>query len=399
MSQQTTKFNNGNGSEERFLLSQSVLSRVLNEAPYLARCSDNKTASLIRPRDVAIRYPYMQINRPGMVSWLIFDLDHRDPWIWEKVGLPAPNLIVTNPAKCSAHLFYSISPVCTSDAARHKPQQLLRAIYTKMAEQLGADPDYHGGPVAKTPGHRWWRTSELHTHQYDLTELLEYFDLPRLYLIPAKRDSGKLFSRHCSLFDQVRYYAYSLVGHYKASGNYEFFCSVVRQYAEARNKFKDQGYLANLPQSSIRSTVRSICRWTWTKYRGQSAVNRGVMNLPEHMPLKAKQKKSAERTHSVRKDKTATLIKQAISALQKAGQPLSLARLSKLVGLTRQTIAKYKFLLEAPEPAQLTVNPIVNYGVHQISTVGLSFDDSVKSSFVTDCSRLFLVPSVLADDG
>ena len=61
---------------ERFFQSGTALNRVLTEAPYLPRCSADKTATRIRPREYAIRYPYMQVNRPGFVSWLIFDLDH-----------------------------------------------------------------------------------------------------------------------------------------------------------------------------------------------------------------------------------------------------------------------------------------------------------------------------------
>lgn len=52
----------------RFFEPGGVFNRVLMEAPYQARCSDNKTAARVRPREHAIRYPYMQINRPGMVS-------------------------------------------------------------------------------------------------------------------------------------------------------------------------------------------------------------------------------------------------------------------------------------------------------------------------------------------
>lgn len=64
-------------------IGHAAMRRLLDTAPHLARCSDNKTASHIRPRDYAIRWSYMQINRPDMVSWLIFDLDHANPNIWD----------------------------------------------------------------------------------------------------------------------------------------------------------------------------------------------------------------------------------------------------------------------------------------------------------------------------
>ncbi|PRW95799.1 replication protein A, partial [Pseudomonas fragi] len=84
----------------------TAFNRIVIEAPYLARCSDNKTATLVRPRDYAIRYPYMQINRRGMVSWLIFDLDHTNSLAWDDEGLPPPNLVVRNRNNGHSHLFY-----------------------------------------------------------------------------------------------------------------------------------------------------------------------------------------------------------------------------------------------------------------------------------------------------
>ena len=106
---------------DRFFQSGTALNRVLTEAPYLPRCSDDKTATRVRPREYAIRYPYMQVNRPGFVSWLIFDLDHTKAMIWEDAGLPAPNLIVRNRQSGHSHLYYAIPPVCTTEAARSKP--------------------------------------------------------------------------------------------------------------------------------------------------------------------------------------------------------------------------------------------------------------------------------------
>ena len=44
---------------DRFFQFGTALNRVLTEAPYLSRCSDDKTATRIRPREYAIRYPYM----------------------------------------------------------------------------------------------------------------------------------------------------------------------------------------------------------------------------------------------------------------------------------------------------------------------------------------------------
>lgn len=99
---------------DRYYQPGTALSRLLSEAPYLPRCSDNKTAALVRPREYAIRYPYMQVNRPDMVSWLVFDLDHSNSLIWEDELLPAPNFVVSNRKTviptCSMPLFRSAHP-------------------------------------------------------------------------------------------------------------------------------------------------------------------------------------------------------------------------------------------------------------------------------------------------
>lgn len=366
----------------RYFEHGTALHRVLQEAAYIPRCSDNKTATRTRPREFAVRYPYMQINRPGLVSWLIFDLDHANSMIWEDAGLPAPNLIVRNRASGNSHLYYAITPVCTTEAARDKPIAFMKAVYAAFSIALRADPNFHSGPVAKTPGHPWWSTEELHNSVYELGALADYVDLA--VAAPwAKRVKVDdiAHSRHCLLFEHLRHYAYSIVNRERQSGSYDGFVRWLDAKAHELNRFTVQGFAQDLPLSSLKATIRSIARWTWTNYTGSGRCKRGIMQLDPELPLPARQSLAAERTHSERQKSTADRIRAACRLLRQRGESLTQMAIGRIAGVTRQTVATYKTIVEqARQPlktadAQSAVaGPAdVKFATHQVPAVGVAF--------------------------
>lgn len=373
---------------ERYFQAGTALRRVVLEAPFFPRCSDDKTAAKVRPVEFALRHPYMQVNRPGRVSWLIFDLDHTNPSIWEDVGLPAPNLIVANRSQGPgggdagrAHLFYAITPVCTTERARSRPIDYMKAIYLEMARRLRADPNYASGPVAKTPGHPWWMTTELHATVYELGKLADYVDLEPPYREGSRTASNHVpHSRHCQLFEVLRHYAYSIVGRLKSTGSYEQFVALLEAYSlnamgrVVRAAGSSQG---DLPWSSVKATVKSVARWTWEHYRGAGGVHRGVMQLDESMPLEERQRLAALRTHELRAANTESRIRAACRALQAQGKPLLQTAVAQVAKLTRQTVATYQHVLREVVEIAEVVTPFtdasrtralaVKHAVHQVS--------------------------------
>lgn len=378
--------------DPRYFVADTALNRIFEEAAYLSRCSDNKTAMRVRPREHAIRYPYMQVNRRDRVSWLIFDLDHANSLIWDETGLPPPNLIVRNRHSGGCHLYYAIIPVCTSDNARYKPVSYLKAVYKAFVAQLKADPDYHGGPVAKTPGHPWWDTQELHQHVYELADLAECVDLEPVPPWGKGPDVEAVsHSRHCMLFENLRFFAYSIVNQERANNSYDHFVQRLTAHAHNCNQFSARGtFKEDLPLSSIRSTVRSVARWTWNRYTGNSRCHRGVMALDKTLALEQRQSLSARRTHVERHKATESKIRAACCLLLEQGQPLAIVALARLSGLSRQTVATYRHVinesrsnvvisLTSQENSDVLPQPIhgqlpppvnagseVNYGVYQI---------------------------------
>jgi len=369
--------NTSPAQQQNYYQPGTALNRLMDEAPYLPRCSDNKTAAKVRPREYAVRYPYMQVNRQGMVSWLIFDLDHSNPLIWEDEGLPAPNIVVKNRKNGHSHLFYAIAPVCTTENARSKPIAYMKAVYEAMAARLNADPAY-SGPVAKTPGHPWWSTWEIHNQEFDLGELSDYVDLAvRPFGSKGPDLDSVAHSRHCTLFEDLRYYAYSIVNREREEGSFQSFVRLLDAYAHNKNNFKAQGHSINLSISQVKATVKSVSRWTWDKYTGSKRCHIGIMQLDSSRPLQERQRLSAERTHKVRLKSSESRIRAACKTLTNKGQKLTNTAIAKIARLTRQTVAKYQHIIsiEASQ-TQDNVTPIkkeaideiknVKYGAHQI---------------------------------
>ncbi|MBE0469795.1 MAG: replication initiation protein [Methyloprofundus sp.] len=356
-------------------MSESLI-RLIDQAPYYPRCSDNKTAARVLPREYAVKQPYMQVNQPGLVSWLVFDLDHTNSWIWEDADLPEPNLIVSNPKNGSSHLFYAIKPVCTTDNAHLKPIRYMKAVYKAMAKALDADPSY-SGPVAKTPFHSWWRTTELHSYEYELGDLAKHLtlELDSIWHQKQANIEDVEHSRHCYLFERLRHQAYALKSHHK---DYSSFHDDIEDRALRLNNFKSEGFSADLSISQIKATVKSICRWTWDKYTG-SGANRGVMKLSNALPLNKKQSLAAKHTHTARKSATEAKIRRAARILAKDGKKLSIQRLAAFTKLSRQTVAKYKhaFINTPLHQGVISIKEAFGHGaqnvknaVHQITAPG-----------------------------
>ena len=356
----------------------TCLQRLIDEAPYYARCSSDKTAAISRPRNLALSFPYMQVNRKDMVSWLIFDLDHDNPWIWEENNLPPPNLIVRDKKSNRSHLFYAINPVCTSDKARSKPIIYMKEIYRCMATQLNSDHSY-SGPVAKTPFHPWWTTTELHKNEYSLNELADYVDLEFDYFNRVKLEDVS-HSRNCTLFELARQYAYSIVNKERSEGSFTSFQQRVNTFANSKNVFKSSGWSENLPASEVKATVKSVSRWTWDHYEGRTDCCRGAMQLfTSKLALEDKQALAAKRTHQERKSKTIQKIIAACKKVKSDTCQYTYKAIAAMAGLSRQTVSKYQGIIDAVfnDTVLVSLSELfghksqkenVNYAVHQIAT-------------------------------
>lgn len=308
---------------------------------YKPWCGDDKLARLVRPKESAAKKAYIAPNPPEMVHWLVFDLDHANALIWEDNNLPPPNLIVRNPGNGRSHLYYAISPVCISVNARSKPVLYMKAVARGMAKALNADESYNGR-IAKNPLCPEWRTTELHADIYNLDELADYVDpiskpfKQFIQEVPEGRNNG--------LFYQLRHWAYGLVKHYKANESETAWHEATLNRALAIATIQP-----DFTYNEIKNTAKSVAKWTWANYTG-SGINRGIMGLADSdIPLSARQRLAARRTHEQRSNATEARIKQAIKDLTQEDTLPSKAAVAERVGISRQQIyRRYSHLFNLP---------------------------------------------------
>lgn len=267
---------------------------ALFETPRLPKkpyCSDDLAYGLmIRPLRIAIQKRYIQPNPPGKVSYLAFDVDRTDAGsAWLDSNAPRPNFIIKNPENGHAHYLYALEhPVCTTSAARIKPMRYLAAIEASIAHELGADPGY-SGLIIKNPCHGHWQTIIVESNFYSMSVLAEHLDLTTP---PAneERQCQSGLGRNCTLFDNLRVWAYKAVTEYWKPGGEPTWTKAVRERAHAYNTFPEP-----LQSKEVDQIGKSVAKWVWKHF--SPAARQDLIDRTHTPELQAKRgaKKGAVR--------------------------------------------------------------------------------------------------------
>lgn len=343
---------------------ESSLLHFMANLPPKPYCSSDLSRLAIRPARTARNYAYIQPNDPYNTRWLVFDMDlgaesfHR----FEDAGTATPNLIVQNPENLNCHLLYWLkNPIWVKNTGRQAPQAYLNAVKIAMTAQLGADSRY-SGLICKNPlKSQIWRVSELHSRPYSLDDLSKHLDLslPSIERDRAKAEKGLVNAvingRNDHLFTVLRLFAYERVAKYKglesSIGSSKAFAMWQNAIEKEANRINTE-FSNVLPYSEIKSTTKSVSRWTWEHYDAGAKVQRGKMGFGEtrntniELPMlpeeerKRRQSLSAHLTHKHRKENTELKIIHAIERLKASGEKVTNSAIAKQAGLNRQTMIK-----------------------------------------------------------
>lgn len=257
----------------------SILEDFAATLPYRPYFSETKGFPVIRGREQARQFRYVQPNPPGLTSWFVFDIDYPlGALAWIDGSVPPPTITVSTPPRDgeeelgTAHLFYRLkTPIPTTSASRPGPIRYAAAVQAALTEALNADAGY-ARLLAKNPLSSAWCVRAIADRPYSLAELANGLDLQIEHRCGINEENAPL-GRNCALFEHLRIWAYEAKPRYNSA---DAFAQAVLEQATALNHPSDP-----LPFSEVRSTARSVAKWTWTRYTGSGAEgkNRGVLEL------------------------------------------------------------------------------------------------------------------------
>ncbi len=150
--------------------------------------------------------------------------------------------------------------------------------------------------------------------------------------------------RNVALFNRLRYWAYGALGNYKGITSESMWHDAVLSQALSLGTIE-----VDFNYNEIKNTAKSVAKWVWKHYTANHK-NKGAMNLKAlDIPLEAKQRLAARRTHELRSNATEGRIKAAIKDLTQDNALPSKSAVAKRVGLSRQQISRrYGHLFSLP---------------------------------------------------
>lgn len=288
-------------------------------------------ASVIRPFRYAPQFPYMQAQAPGVAYRIVVDIDRDvralarcNDWA-NLLNVPTPSYVLLNRANGHCHLAYELEVgVATHEAARTAPLRYLAAVEYALCEALGGDVGY-AGYLYKSPFSPEWELLEGRRQPYSLGELSDYLALPRS--IP-KKPIEQGFGRNCSLFHELRTWAYSACSRF---GSYECWCRSVLEHAVELNC----RFPTPMTESEVRAIARSVAKWVWRN------LGQGTYGQRFSERQRFKQSKAAAN----RRLATTADVILAISKLKASGKRVSMTAVAKEIGCSQQNLSKrYKHL-------------------------------------------------------
>lgn len=239
--------------DHRILADKYILD--LPNKPY---CSENLDNLIIMNKDIALTHKHIQHNPVNSISTLVLDCDYSTShYHWSDIRSPPPHFAIMNKLNGHSHLIYQINnKVFKNNVDKMRPYRLLCAIHDQLRRKLNADFRYSGLISHNLISDHWQRYDFQHW-AYDLYDFLEWMSLPKDVF-----KEGHLFEygegRNCSLFDELRLWAYREFNRQKGYNHYDLFFNVVFSKALVLNSLM---FAIPLYNNEVKQIAKSISKW------------------------------------------------------------------------------------------------------------------------------------------
>lgn len=248
---------------------------TLPKKPYCT--NDLSQGLLIRPKETAVKFKYLQPNHPYYQNYLILDLDYESSLIeilYSMTGVPLPNLLVENKENGRSHIFFNLkTPVYKTNASKIKPIIYANAVLKRLQLLFNADVGY-SGLIAKNPIHEQWRAYTLRDKPYSLNELASKLEIDwKEANKPIKQDEAIGLGRNCYVFHTARFWAYTAVREFRGKTYNQWLQTVIDHCLKL-----NEGITEPMQYGEIKGIAKSIARYCWKRdpYCYQEFVQRQV---------------------------------------------------------------------------------------------------------------------------
>jgi len=329
-------------------LTENLESLFVDGLPYLSCVSNDFVADGIerKGKKNAVKYRNIQHNPNSMIRALTFDVDSDcSLFQWSDNNCLPPNWISVNKENGHAHYGYFINaPVSRTFKSRIKPQRFLNAVAKGLTVKIGSDMSYSGF-MTKNPLSEYWQTWTVEDKPYDLEEIAE--STPLVWKSAHKElEENSELGRNCTLFDQLRMWAYRNVQRYKTTSNYEAWLKSCQLMSDQFNTQFD----APLSTKEANQVAKSVANYCFYKYTGDGK-NRGIMNLTakgHSLTDEDKKKLGAQYTAGVKRTSTEQAIREAVAYLNTAGKKVNCSSVAMVTGLNKSGVTRnYKDLIKS----------------------------------------------------
>ena len=271
------------------------------------------------PLSQLIQKAIVQFNWKHSIGFLAYDLDSETAFFdWEdNISIPPPNILVLNPSNGHAHYLYALDrPVHKYTGAKEKPLRYLASIDVAMTETLHADPGY-SKLLCKNPLNDKWIVIYPRHELYDLDELSSWLDMDA-YRDRRRRLPAVGYGRNCTLFETLRVWAYR--ARRQPFLSEELFHSRVLCHAMTINS----GFEPPLPNGEVRSTAKSVSRWTWRNMSRERFIEY--------------QREMGKRSGQARKKKSLELRQRIVEAVEQC-PTLTQEDIAAMIGCSQQAVS------------------------------------------------------------